>query len=416
MARKKKTTSDLDVEEQDVSEIVYALTDNVKEQFKGDNDIGIGVMSDVYDDIMPKGYISTGDDVLDLIISNRKDGGLPLSKFINIYGDSSTGKSLIVAVIMHQVQKAGGFAVYFDTERAAFPPFMEVLGVDPKKTIYVPKAKAIERIFATIVNVIINNKKINRDKPVVIAVDSMTATNIESVVDDLDNFGESGYQGGAKRQKVIGENFQKVLDFIKEENVMFITVDQVRDNLNKKNMYDPDKRDTAGNAQRFYSDIRLELNLSSKIKDKKTKEVIGHKVRVKTVKNRIAPSPRSCYIYVYKTRGLDNYASWIENGKEIGIFKNTAGGLKYERPDGEVFRKEDGKMPSEVEFKQLLRTNKILRDEVYEYFIDQFVVAYERKGEDYFDDIDLDTVIEEVNEKGIEESLGDTDASSDLED
>ena len=393
MARKKKDEEDELVEAQtdDLSKIMEGI-DAVKKLYKGTDAGDINLMSDMYEKLMPSGYITTGDWILDLIISNRPHGGLPLSKFINIFGDSSVGKSLIVAVIMAAFQKAGGYAMYFDTERAVFPPFMEVLGVDPKKTIFIGKMRTLEKIFETIVTVVINNKKRKVDVPFVIVIDSMTATNIESVIEDLTAFGDSGFQGGAKKQKVLGEAFQKIIDFIKDEKVCFITTDQIRDNMERANKFSAKTRSTSGNAQRFYSDVRLELTLKTNIKNA-NKEFIGTEINVKTVKNRIAPNKRETTIFLYGTKGLDKYKSFLEHLKKQNIISSTSAGIKYTLEDGEVFRI-DGKMPSESQFKKLLRTDSEFFDILYNKLYPNYIVKYDRKGDDYFDDLDEDLIYE----------------------
>jgi len=401
MAKKKTDDNTIVLTDNDNSIAMAQAIDEIRKMYKGTDAISIGTLDEMYDSLMPSGYISTGDPVLDLVISNRPNGGLPLSKFINIYGDSSVGKSLIVAIFMSEFHKAGGYSLLFDTERASFPPYMEVLGVDKTRTIFVPKTRTLERIFEIIVKYVINNKKRNMNAPFAIIIDSMTATNIEAVMGDLESFGDSGYAGGAKKQKIIGESFQKILDFIKDEKVCFITVDQVRDNMDKKGIYDAKTRSTSGNAQRFYSDIRLEMSLKANIKNS-DKEIIGKEVKVKVVKNRIAPSPRETTIFVYSLRGLDKYKSFIEALKKFKIIDSTSHGIKYNRPNGEELRV-DGKLLKENEFKKQIRLDKELYDELYEQLYPHYIMKYERKGEDYFESLEEDLIFEEPDAESEED-------------
>ena len=400
MAKKQKNEKDLaDVDVDKVSSVMAESISDIQALYKGSEAIKIDTLENMYADIMPKGYISTGDYGLDLIISNMYDGGLPLGKFIDISGDSSVGKSLIAGCFASEFQRRGGFVLWFDTEKASFPPFMEVLGVQPNKTIFVPQTRQLERIFEIIIKVVINNKKRDLTAPLLIIVDSMTATNLAEVINDIETFKSVGYQSGALKQKVMGEAFQKILDYIKDEYVCFLSVNQVRDNLERANKYSDKTRSTSGNAQRFYSDIRLDLKLKEQIKNKEG-EIIGKVVKVKTIKNRIAPSPRETTLYVYGMRGLDKYKSFIEKLKEYEIVKSTSHGIKYTKVNGEELRNEDGKMYDESKFKVLIRKDVELFSELYKLLAEQIIKPYERKGEEYFDDVEEDVIFETADTEG----------------
>ena len=102
------------------SELNKAAKENIAYDLHGDNPTDV------------KTWISTGSTLLDYIISNRRDGGIPVGKLTTIAGESASGKSLIVTQILANTQKMGGIAVYIDTENAASPDFMEQLGLDTK--------------------------------------------------------------------------------------------------------------------------------------------------------------------------------------------------------------------------------------------------------------------------------------------
>lgn len=365
---------------------LQSLQQTLSTQFKGDR-MTFDIMSDIIDDLNPKSWISTGDPFLDLVISNREDGGLPSGKFIDIYGDSSSGKSLLVMkIIASAIKNQNANAVYYDTERSVFPEFLNVLGVDTDEIIYVKNVKALEKIFQSMVTIIQHYKKSNRKEPLIIVIDSLKATNIEEFINNLDDFKNSGYQAGAQKQKLLGESLEKILDYVKDENILFISVNQTRDNLNKVNKYQPDKRSTSGNATIFYSDVRIELKRKAWIQDA-NKQKIGIQVEAKTVKSRIAPPERSSSFFVYFTKGMDTYASWIENLKTMKIISGTAHGIKYVRNDGEVL-KIDGKMPSMKEFKRLIRVDEEIRNELYKKVCDFMIIPYEYTTEDEFEELE----------------------------
>lgn len=336
-------------------------------------------------------YLSTGDDILDLSISNVPNGGVLFGRYLNIYSDSGLGKSLLVFKMIANVQKLGGTAVLFDTEGGSFKKFAEVLGVDVSKVVYFEEYNTVEKIFEIITAIILSNKEAGIDSPLLIAVDSMTAVTTKKGA-DLSEFESQGYGVGAEKQKQLGDMFKKLITKIKQDNVIFITTDQIRDKINAS-PWERAWRDTAGWAQKFYSDIRLELTPRGVIKNK-DKEVIGYKVNIKTVKNRIAPSPRNTTHFIYGTRGLDNLKSWIENGKDLNILQKSRK-LKYIMPNGEEFRREsDGNLPTEMEFKRELKQNKELREMLYKDFCDRMIIEYEFDDETVIDDDD--NIVEDI--------------------
>ena len=397
MAKTKKDIDPSQVEYVTADDFLSGLTDTLDAQFKGEYAGGFKKMSE-YEHLMPDYYISTGDPFLDVSISNRKNGGLPSGRFINIYGDSSSGKSLLCFKIVAEAQKRGGIAIYFDTERAVFPPFAKVLGVDETKMHYYPKVNAIEDIFKIIVTIVNHKKKMNFKAPFLIIIDSMKATNIKEVVENFEEFGDTGYSAGAKKQKLLGENLEKIVNLVKEEQIVFITVDQLRDNLNKANKYSPDKRSTSGNAQIFYSDIRIELKRTEWIELKEAsgeKTRIGAVVRAEAVKNRIAPPFKKSEFHVYFTRGMDVKASWLANLKKKKIIDSAGAYIKFKDENGDDF-KHNGVLLNSKTFRQLLGQKHPIVDVLYNRFCDAIIEEYEYADEEVFDN--LSDVVEITND------------------
>lgn len=337
------------------SEGVYAQT--VDERWSGGKD---------------ENFLSTGDDILDLHLSNVPNGGIPYGRYLNIYSDSGLGKSLLIFKLIANVQKAGGTAVLFDTEGGGFKKYMKVLGVDTSNLVYFDEMNAVEDIFETVTRIVMSNKQAGITHPLVIGIDSMTACTTRKG-SALDQFDQQGYGVGAEKQKILGDMFKKLITRIKADNVIFVTTDQIRDKIGAT-QWERSWRDTAGWAQKFYSDIRIELTPRGKIKNKNGDE-IGYKINIKSIKNRTAPSQRNTTHFIYGTRGIDNFKSWIENGKELGIIKKTSK-VNY-KWKGEEFRKEDGNLPTEMEFKKALKENDELREAVYKDFCDRMIIEYE---------------------------------------
>ncbi len=119
-------------------------------------------------------WISTGSSILDLAISNRPHGGLPVGKMVEFNGLEGTGKSLVSAHVVADTQKKGGIAVVIDTENAAAPEFWKSLGVDLSKLLYV-QCETVEYIFEKMEQMIGIVRKSNKDRILTIIVDSVAA-------------------------------------------------------------------------------------------------------------------------------------------------------------------------------------------------------------------------------------------------
>ena len=153
------------------NELNKAAKENIAYDLHGDNPTDV------------KTWISTGSTLLDYIISNRRDGGIPVGKLTTIAGESASGKSLIVTQILANTQKMGGVAVYIDTENAASPDFMEQLGLDTKNNFLYVQPGTIEEVFETIERLIGRLREKAPDKLVCIVWDSVAGTPVKAEVE-----------------------------------------------------------------------------------------------------------------------------------------------------------------------------------------------------------------------------------------
>lgn len=362
------------------------IRDSVNKAYKKQGGNVANIMDDISDDLSPSDWISTGDDILDLSISNIPNGGLPLGRYVNIYGDSGLGKSLLVAKIFANAQKKGGYGVYYDTENASFPPYMRVLGVDPKRLLYFSTLNTVEDIFESMIQIILSFKQKGHTAPLVIAVDSMTAVTTKKGA-DLDVHDKQGYGTGAEKQMLLGDELKKTTSLLKGTNILFITTDQVRDNFNA-GPWASKTRSTTGHAQKFWSDIRLKMSNLQALKNSMN-EKVGSKIQIETVKNRLAPPFRKTKHYIYNTHGIDNFASWIENGNEYGIIKKKAGGyIEIKDVDGNAITTEDGKTPRANDLKKLIRTDEKIRKMMYEEFCNRMIIKYNPQDDAVFEDLE----------------------------
>lgn len=240
-------------------------------------------------------FISTGIKQLDYIISNRRRGGL--AKIALLLGENSSGKSLIAQKACAQVQKAGGVAIYLDTENALNPEFARKLGVDIDK-LMVEHPDYIEDAFDYIEKVIDFIRTKDKSKPILIVWDSIAATpsKDESQADYDDKFMASG-------ARAMSQGFRKINKKLADSNVCLLLVNQLRTNIGV--MYGDNTMSSHGKAMMYYPSIIIRLTLSNLQQEGtgENKEGTSVDVTAKIVKNRFGPPHRKCEFTVSYTKG-----------------------------------------------------------------------------------------------------------------
>ena len=174
-----------------------------------------------------KDWISTGNSLLDLAISNRPNGGLPVGRMVELTGLEGTGKSLLAAHICANTQKVGGKAIMIDVENASAPDFWKSLGVDMGALMYVQK-DTVEDIFDTIEASIAYIRKNQKDTLVTIIVDSVAAASTRQEMES--DHGKDGYNTG--KAIIVSKAMRKVTNMIGRQNILIVFTNQLRQNLN----------------------------------------------------------------------------------------------------------------------------------------------------------------------------------------
>ena len=137
-----------------------------------------------------KDFVSTGSTMLDLAISNKPDGGIAVGRITELNGLESSGKSLLGAHILAETQQKGGVAVYIDTETSVSQEFMEVIGLDLGKMLYL-HLETVEEIFEAIEEIVTKVRESDKDRCVTILVDSLAAASTKVEMDA--DFDKDGY-------------------------------------------------------------------------------------------------------------------------------------------------------------------------------------------------------------------------------
>lgn len=306
-------------------------------------------------------WVSTGNALLDLAISNKKNGGLPSGRIIEIHGDSSSGKSLLCAHICAETQKMGGLAVYIDTEAGVSRDFLKVIGVDVKNLIY-SCPDSVEDIFEMVEKIIEIVRNSEKERQLTIVIDSIAGVPTKKELEG--NFDKQGYN--TDKALIIGQAMRKITNLIARKRILLVITNQVRERINALPFQDPFIV-PAGKAIPFHASVRIRLQVTGTIKV--DSQVVGVKCLAKIIKNRLAPSNRTVEYEVYYDSGIDNSKSWLAFLKKINFVKSAGAYYKIPNENGEEiqFRSSD--------WNAMLK-NDSFRNFIYGIMADAFIMKY----------------------------------------
>lgn len=322
-------------------------------------------------------WISTGSSILDLAISNRPHGGLPVGKMVELNGLEGTGKSLVSAHICAETQRKGGVAVVLDTENAAAPEFWNSLGVDLKNLLYV-QTDTVEDIFEQMEKMIAIVRKSNRDRILTLIIDSVAAASTKAELES--DHGKDGFATG--KSIIISKAMRKITNMIGRQKVLIVYTNQLRQNLNA--MAFGDKYVVSGGkALAYHCSVRVRLNNTGKLKS--GEKIIGNECKAVVIKNRMGPPQRQAAFDIYFDSGIADYGSWIKVLKENNIVKQGGAYYTYKKNDGS-----DWKFQSK-DFVTTMQTDAALKEEMYLKICDAVIMKYKDPNSVIVDDAVVDT-------------------------
>jgi len=333
-------------------------------------------------------WISFGSAILDVAVSNRANGGAPVGRIVEITGLEQSGKSLVSAHLLAETQKKGGVAVLIDTETSVSREFLEAIGVDVSKLLYI-SADTVEDIFEYAETIIAKVRETSRDKIVTIVVDSVAAASTKVELEG--DYDQSGY--ATQKAIIISKAMRKITNLIGRQNILMVFTNQLRAKMNA--MFGDPWTTSGGKALAFHSSVRLRLKNMGQIKvgSKPNERIIGMKVRCQVIKNRMGPPLRSADFDIFFDSGIDNLGSWLKVMKENGLVKQA--GAWYTYVDTETG--EEHKFQAK-DFKELVEAHPDLQLQMYIRICDSMVLSYKSKSS-----YDPDEITIETNTPGMDE-------------
>jgi recombination protein RecA len=337
-----------------------------------------------------KRWISTGSVQLDYIIANRKNGGLPEGRIIEIFGPPSIGKSHIASQIAKSTQRAGGIVVYIDTENAVSIENLKTLGVDISKRFVYVDTHCTEEVFSIAESTIMKSKAMQKDVPVTIIWDSVAATSPKAEL-----AGEYDKDSIGLQARAISKGMRKITGIIANQNILFVCLNQIRTKMGV--MYGDPTTTPGGVAIPFHSSVRIKLGAGSAIEGP-DKEPIGINVSAKIIKNKVSAPFRKAEFQIIFGKGIFEHEEIFDNLRKLGEFEYNGKKICI---DGAGAWKTllvttmSGAIEIEKKFYKA-DFDKIMFDPLYKEYVDAAIdKAYTKSASDIMaEDIDPDSYIE----------------------
>ncbi len=292
--------------------------------------------------------ISTGSISIDRITGI---GGIPRGRITEIYGPESSGKTTLALHVISNVQKEGGVAAFIDAEHALDPTYAKALGINLEELL-ISQPDSGEQALE-IAETLVRSGAVD-----VIVVDSVAA-----LVPEAEIKGDMGESHVGLQARLMSQALRKLTAAVSKSNGALIFINQVREKIGMMGYGGPQETTTGGRALKFYSSMRLEIRNAGQIKGK-NEERIGHKAKVKVVKNKLAPPFREAIVEVYYGEGISREADLLNLGEELGIVKKSGswysfGSVKLGqgKENARLFLKENKEVAKELEEKILEALN-----------------------------------------------------------
>lgn len=280
--------------------------------------------------------VSTGSVSVDIALGI---GGVPRGRVVEIYGPESSGKTTLALHIIANAQKDGGTAAFVDAEHALDPEYAKRIGVKINDLLISQPDNGEQAL--DIVEALVRSGAVD-----VIVIDSVAA-----LVPKAEIEGEMGDVHMGRQARLMSQALRKLTAIISKSNAIVIFINQIRMKIGV--MFGNPETTTGGQALKFYSSVRIEVRRSAQIK--KGEEVVGNRVKVKIVKNKVAPPFKTAEFDIMYNEGISQTGDLLDSAVKYEIVGKSGNSYSFNleklgtgRENAKLYLKENPKIAKEI--------------------------------------------------------------------
>ncbi|MFW6010237.1 MAG: recombinase RecA [Actinomycetota bacterium] len=322
---------------------------NIEKQFGKGSLMKLGDQVAVKVPAIPSGALS-----LDIALGI---GGLPRGRVVEIYGPESSGKTTVALHAVAEAQRAGGIAAFIDAEHALDPTYADALGVDVNELLVSQPDNGEQAL--EIADMLVRSGGVD-----IVVIDSVAALTPRAEIE-----GEMGDSHVGLQARLMSQALRKLSGSLKRSNTTAVFINQLREKVGV--MFGSPETTPGGRALKFYSSVRLDVRRIETLKD--GTEAVGNRVRVKVVKNKVAPPFRQAEFDIVYGEGISKEGSLIDVGVDEGIVRKAGAWYTYDgeqlgqgKEKARLFLKENTDLAAEIEkrIKEKLGIDPVAADEL----------------------------------------------------
>ncbi len=322
-------------------EAAMAAMDQIKQRFGEGAIMKFGEAKKTDVDVVPTGCLS-----LDLALGI---GGVPRGRIIEVFGPESSGKTTLAQHIVAEVQKMGGIAAFVDAEHALDPDYAQKIGVNVKDML-ISQPDTGEQALEIVETLVRSN-----------AVDVIVIDSVAALVPQKEIEGDMGDANMGLQARLMSQALRKLTGIVAKSRTIVIFINQIR--LKIGVFFGNPETTTGGTALKFYSSVRIEIRRAAQIKQ--GDKIIGNRVKVKIVKNKVAAPFRTCEFDIMYNEGISISGDLLDTGVEYGVVSKSGNSYNYGdiklgtgRENAKRFLNEDKKLMKEIRKKVLQKVEQ----------------------------------------------------------
>ena len=362
-----KTEEKFPVEMSEKLKALEAARLQIEKQFGTGSLMKLGTKTDTASiDVVPSGSILL-DEALGI-------GGYPRGRVIEMYGPESSGKTTLALHAVAEAQKLGGIAAFIDAEHALDPVYAKNLGVNIDE-LWVSQPDTGEQALEICENLVRSG-----------AVDIIVVDSVAALTPQKEIEGEMGDSVMGLQARLMSQALRKLTAIVGKSKCIVVFINQIRMKIGV--MFGNPETTTGGNALKFYSSIRLEIRRIESIDGKGEEDAVGNRVRVKILKNKVAPPFRKVELDIYFGKGISSAASILDSSVKHGLIDKR--GAWYTRGEEKVGQGKENavayiennpafKMELENTLREKIFPGQVLRTKEGEVVTKEQILQYEKE-------------------------------------